>query len=103
MKRALVFLVLGLLVSLGISAVTGFGINVYQSPVGYVMTVEENNVCKDIRNAGTKDVLVPAKTTPEFNSFTANLPTGVTVSDPANAATCCASQCNCTKVCFVAF
>jgi hypothetical protein len=102
MSRSFILFIVGFVISVGIYA-AGFGLTNYQANVGYITTVEEFGVCKDVKNAGASSLFVPTKTATEWTQMYSNPPTGVTISAPANGTTCCASQCACTKTCSVAY
>ncbi|MGE3609719.1 MAG: hypothetical protein AB7I27_09065 [Bacteriovoracaceae bacterium] len=102
MSRPLILFILAVILSIGIYA-GGFNLTSYQANVGYVTTVEEFSVCKDVKNAGSKALFIPTKTDAEWTAMYSNPPAGITISAPANGATCCASQCACTKTCSIAY
>lgn len=102
MSRSFILFIVGVIISVGIYA-GGFGLTSYQANVGYITTVEEFNVCKDVKNAGANALFIPTKTTNEWTEMYTHPPAGITVSAPANGATCCASQCACAKTCSVAY
>lgn len=102
MSKSVILFIIGIIASVGIYA-AGFGLTSYQANVGYITTVEEFDVCKDVKNAGSSALFVPTKTSTEWTAMYSNPPAGITVSAPANGATCCASQCACTKTCSVAY
>ncbi len=103
MSRTFILFIIGLVVSVGIYA-AGFNFTSYEAVNGYVTTVEEFSVCKDIKNAGTATLFVPTKSLTEWERMYNNPPAGITVSAPMYPAECCASQCpTCTKACSWAY
>lgn len=61
-------------------AAQSYRVNAGQSGV----KVDEYGVCKEISNVGTKDILIPTKTSAEWSGFLAHLPSGVTVANCQN-------------------
>ncbi len=92
--KALILFSLGVLISIAVYAATSYQVN-----VGYKYTILAFTVCKEIKNAGTKPLFVPANTSGEWSAMYTNPPAGVTATTTADSAP---SNC-CTKACNVAF
>lgn len=101
MVRSIILLTLGLFTSLAIYAVTGFNKPAYTVTNGYTTTIEEHSLCREVRNAGLRTILVPTHSANDWQAIINAPPRGVTISSSSQAQYCCPSQCGseCSKVC----
>lgn len=95
MYKSLIIFLIGAFTAYAIYAATGFGNKYYNIQVGWTTTVAEFSICKDVKNSNTdpnKNLFVPFNTVEEFNSFNANIPANITVSN-AGDVNCCPTMC----------